>query len=203
MARLSDISAVFYRMDEDAYEQVGASPAWASFFAANAESDGGADPIFALPAYDEYRHFFNTVLTPGMPGAVLPVESLYKQWGGTRDAHTGSINGTGFYLGASARHVASLFDQLSIDIPEEFSATPDHLVLLVELYEFLRAHAAGADVDAFARDHFDWLPDFREALLERIGREEDDGLVNTGAFFAQVVSFIEGSVGEGCARLTA
>lgn len=105
-----------------------------------------------------------TVLEGGMPLAALPVESLYKPWNG----RTGSPKG--MYLGPSATQMTALFRALDLELPQEFSAMPDHLSLLLEtLSVFLDAHNV-SEAAEFARAHLDWLADYRGALEDRQAR---------------------------------
>lgn len=71
------------------------------------------------------------VLTPGMPLAAMPVESLYKPWTSLPGSQFGGARG--LYLGDAARHVQALYEALKVEIPKRFAAMPDHLSLLCEL----------------------------------------------------------------------
>ena len=66
------------------------------------------------------------VLTPGMPLAAMPVESLYKPWTSLPGSQFGGARG--LYLGDAARHVQALYEALKVEIPKRFAAMPDHLV---------------------------------------------------------------------------
>ena len=105
-----------------------------------------------------------TVLEGGMPLAALPVESLYKPW----DGRAGSPKG--MYLGPSAAKMTALFGALDLELPQEFSAMPDHLSLLLEtLSVFLDARNV-PEAAEFARAHLDWLADYQVALEDRAAR---------------------------------
>ena len=71
------------------------------------------------------------MLTPGMPLAAMPVESLYKPWTSLPGSQFGGARG--LYLGDAARHVQALYEALKVEIPKRFAAMPDHLSLLCEL----------------------------------------------------------------------
>ncbi|MBQ9068491.1 MAG: molecular chaperone TorD family protein [Eggerthellaceae bacterium] len=139
------------------------------------------------PSYDEYRHFFNRVLTPGIPGSLPPVESLFEDWGGHR---AGLQHGQGFYLGRSAQHVQEVCDSLEIEVPEAYKAVPDHLLLLLELNEFLCDHAPADQAHLFAEEHFGWLSDYLDALGARMENEDDEALASAASFYCNFVDLV-------------
>lgn len=173
------------RSSEPEYADALSAQNWDSFIA---YAPGQVRALLAqtLP-YSDYRHFFNQVLTPGMPAALPPVESLYKDWGGHK---AGLQYGQGFYLGESARAVQGLFDSLEMSVPAEYSATPDHLLLLLELYGFLYEHAGHSEAQVFAASHFDWLDTYRSLLAKRIASEDDESLVKAGVFYQGLIDYI-------------
>ena len=105
------------------------------------------------------------VLTPAMPLAALPVESLYKPWTSAPGSQFGGARG--LYLGDPARHVQALYDALEVEVPERFAAMPDHLSLLVELLSLYVEAGNTEAAQQFARDHFDWLDAYDDALAKR------------------------------------
>lgn len=105
------------------------------------------------------------VLTPAMPLAALPVESLYKPWTSAPGSQFGGARG--LYLGDPARHVQALYDALQVEVPERFAAMPDHLSLLVELLSLYVEAGNAETAQQFARDHFDWLDAYDDALAKR------------------------------------
>ena len=181
--QLALFSALFVRTDEATYAQLTAPDSWAALAA--------RDSALALgqpPSFDAYRHFMNTMLTPGVPGALPPVESLYKDWGGHR---AGLQHGQGYYLGDAAQHVRAVCEGLKIQVPDAFQAMPDHLVLLLELFEYLRVHAPAQDAADFAAHHFDWLGTYRDVLADRAGQRDDAALEEAAASYGQVLACIE------------
>ncbi len=119
------------------------------------------------------------VLTPGMPLAALPVESLYKPWASARDAELGGARG--LYLGDAALHAKALYQALDVQVPKAFAAMPDHLALLLELLAlYVRADNREAAAQ-LARDHFDWLDAYDEELANRQDRAADAPLFSAEA----------------------
>ncbi len=178
------LSVLFARTSEEDYAS--AIHAYGEDAACNAPwGDGGR---LQAPSFEEYRHFFNQVLTPGVPGSLPPVESLYRDWGGHR---AGLQHGQGFYLGPSAAHVRQVCEQLDISIPTEFDAMPDHLIILIELNEFLCEHAPVEQTRAFADEHFSWLPVYRGALASRMAERNDDQLAVACTYYDAVLGFLE------------
>ncbi len=186
---LTVIRTYFSRCSEADYVEALSPELWSSFVSAAPAYVRAALAEF-LP-YESYRHFFNVVLTPGMPHALPPVESLYKDWGGRQ---AGLQHGQGFYLGDSAREVTRLCAALEIDIPEEYAAIPDHLVLLLELFVFLRTNASAEETRAFAASHFDWLGTYRNLLAKRVAADDGEGLKEAGMFYQHLVDYIESMV---------
>ena len=189
--QLAMYSAFFARLGEAEDSCAVAPDAWARFCAA--AKGAGALENAAPPAYEDYRHFFNCILTPGYPGALVPVESLYKSRQGSGAVSDGAL---GCYLSDSARHMRAVCANLGVEIPDEFAAVPDHLVLLLELNEFLRDHAPAQDARSFARSHFDWLEHYRKALGARLRNEDDAALVRMGAFYDALLGSLERFVFE-------
>lgn len=105
------------------------------------------------------------VLTPAMPLAAVPVESLYKPWTSAPGSQFGAARG--LYLGDPARHVQALYEALQVEVPERFAAMPDHLSLLAELLSLYVETGNEVAARQFARDHFDWLDAYDAALAKR------------------------------------
>ena len=108
------------------------------------------------------------VLTPGMPLAAMPVESLYKPWTSLPGSQFGGARG--LYLGDAARHVQALYEALKVEIPKRFAAMPDHLSLLCELLALYMEAGNKEAARLLAQDHFDWLDAYDAALDERAER---------------------------------
>ncbi len=107
------------------------------------------------------------ILTPGMPLAALPVESLYKPWSAMS---TELAAAKGLYMGDPAHHLLHVYAECGIEVPPAFSATPDHLALIVELAALL-AEAGNAEGAAqVVADHLDWLATYDAELAERAAK---------------------------------
>jgi len=198
---LEVFSILYGRAAEDGYRQVTAADRWSDLLTACGTVAGSPvdDALATPPSPAHYRSFCNAILTPGIPGSVLPVESLYKPWSTIVDGGIGS--NTGYYLGDHALHIIALCENLQIGIPERFSATPDHLSLLLELLAFLEENARPADVRGFITDHLDWLGIYADALDQRAAVEDDAALAASIRFFTQLTGLlamvIEGKMREG------
>ncbi|MBB5173617.1 molecular chaperone TorD family protein [Texcoconibacillus texcoconensis] len=99
-----------------------------------------------------YRSYF---ILPG-PQRVVPAESIYKQWTVRNSAFALS---KGFLMGDSAEHMNNIFKELDIEIPEEFSFMPDHLILQLELLSLLEENGNEEFVNEFIKEHLDWTED--------------------------------------------
>lgn len=189
---LTAFEVLYIRSNDDEYQALTDDAAWSDFIAtcrALAPSAPQIDAIAAPLPLDRYRAFCNAILTPGIPGSVLPVESIYKPWS---EIISGGIGqNTGYYLGDHAQHIIALCDQLHIAIPQEFSATPDHLALLLELFAFMRANAPAQAWNEFSENHLDWLPTYEEALAEREALEPDQALAQSIRFYEQLTGLLE------------
>lgn len=184
--------ALFDRTDREEYDSLTAPSAWAAFVADLEAAGAPHDATSALaapPTFEAYSSYANTVLTPGIPGSVLPVESLYKPWSEVPGNAIGRA--TGFYLGDHARHVQALYESLGIEIPPSYAAMPDHLSLLLELWMLLIENGRGGDASTFARDHLDWLDAYAHALEERESLEENETLASTIRFFVNLTDVLD------------
>lgn len=174
LAALAHAAALFTRLDEAEYRAFTEGDEWRAV----ARALNLPEP--PLPSA-LYRHFANNALTAGMPLAALPVESLYRPWSELEGAQGG--NRQGLYRSDSALHIEALCKRLDLTIPPAFRAMPDHLALLTELLAFLDKFAPAPDARAFARDHFSWLPAYRDALRERGARTDDGNLITAFKFY--------------------
>lgn len=165
---LSFAAPLFSRLSDDAYEAAVADDAWAAF---ELEAAGlfrdEAKRVRLLSALEPldpgaYAAFRNEVLVAGMPFSVLPVESLYKRWSEREGNAFGAARG--LYLGDSARHMMALYQELELEVPQEFASMPDHLSLELEVLALFLEAGNHAAARTFAAEHLDWLADYDEAL---------------------------------------
>lgn len=118
-----------------------------------------------LSDFKEFKRMYNrTFVGTGKPFAT-PVESVYKVWSTNPSLQSSPISRSkGYFNGDSAMHIRYLFEELNIEIPEEYKMMPDHLTLLLEFLAFL----IGSDYEIYAKqfiqDHLDWLGDFYNKL---------------------------------------
>ncbi len=118
-------------------------------------------------------HILRTMLfLPGVAFAALPVESLYKP----RQMPDGTCVSHGMYGGPSARHIEYLCQELGFDIPREFSATPDHMAILLELVSVFAQASNEKMLTCFIEDHFDWLETYQETLKSRIAQAHESSV---------------------------
>lgn len=116
--------------------------------------------------YEQFQMLFATTISEGEKKAVLPVESLYKEW--TQD-HTCTLpfaKSKGYLQGDSALHIRHLLNEFQIEIPPEYAGMPDHLSILLELLAYFIEHAPAEFTTQFIVDHFDWLAEFEQKLSE-------------------------------------
>lgn len=102
------------------------------------------------------------ICTPGLPWAVIPVESFYGKWSAEKGGEfCGSRH---LYLGDSAHYVAAVCKQAGITIPEEFQAMPDHLSVQLETISILLEAGNEEGARNFVSGRFGWIEDYRSQL---------------------------------------
>ncbi len=121
--------------------------------------------LFVPPSYDELVDFSNRRFAGGVPGAAVPVESLYVVW--TEDPSRGAFAGrTGLYMSDAALYMRDLLKSFELQAPEEFAATPDHLSLELEMLSFLLDAGQVESAREFLIERFAWLTIYRPKLVE-------------------------------------
>lgn len=120
---------------------------------------------------------------PSMP-FYPPIESLYKVWTDDPTANSAIANKTGYLLGDPAIHMAYLYHQYNLEVPEQYKNMPDHLGLQVEFLTFLMDHCTSKQLELFIDDHFDWLLTFKNKLK----------LVKGSEFYIWVTSQLEQTI---------
>ena len=192
--QLQTLRAMFLRCDESAYAQYCSTDAWADVLVLLPPSYESARLYHPL-AYSDYRHFFNHVLEPGMPEALVPVESLYKDW------HSGKQQGSaqfGYYLGPSAKHCSYVCEQLGLEIPQDFAAMPDHLALLLEIVSYLSRELGPEQAAVFAASHFDWLDAYRSDINSRAQLSTDPVIAQACLFYSDCMVLVQQFVEQCC-----
>ena len=108
----------------------------------------------------EYDRLFN----PYRGKVVSLVESTYKPW--TKDKGCGMVfaASTGLVMGDPAVHLLDVYREVSLEVPDAFRSTPDHLILELEFLAFLYCDGTPEQSRRFIDDHLDWIPDLREEM---------------------------------------
>ncbi len=92
------------------------------------------------------------------------VESTYKFWTRDHGCVLAFAGEKGLLMGDAALHMREMFHQFSLEVPEEFRSTPDHLILELEFLSLLYHSATKEQVQRFIKDHLDWIPDLKERV---------------------------------------
>ena len=94
------------------------------------------------------------------------MESLYTDWNTPDNVNPLIGKQKGLYLGASARYMRALIEQLGLEVPAEYADCPDHLALELDLVAVLLRSGMDAEARQFVAERFDWLTDYRLKLLK-------------------------------------
>lgn len=115
--------------------------------------------------FEQMKSLYSSSLTSVRKDAALPIESIYKQWTSDQTCQMPFARSTGYLLGDSALHIRFILKEFQMEIPNEYSQTPDHLAVLLELLAYFIENSPDEFVLQFINDHFDWLDDFAEKLV--------------------------------------
>lgn len=129
-------------------------------------SAGEVDALYCPPTFAEKRSFSAQHFTGGLPESALPVESLYTAWERPGATDTMFGNAKNMYLGQSARYMNSLCKQMGLEVPSEFSASPDHLALELDVVAVLVRSGMVSEARTFLAERFEWLTAFRMKLIK-------------------------------------
>ncbi len=193
-AVFSVLSKCFGSVEKDEWKQMTRSAAWAEFmdgvrrllqddtrFGKQATpiermhvrapmqeflSANEVDELFCPPLFDEKLGFAARHFTGGLPQSAIPVESLYTDWNTPDNVNPLIGKQKGLYLGASARYMRALIEQLGLEVPAEYADCPDHLALELDLVAVLLRSGMDAEARQFVAERFDWLTDYRLKLLK-------------------------------------
>ncbi len=108
----------------------------------------------------EYRRLFS-----GPGPCVSLIESSYKPWTNDPECRVSFAREKDLLMGDSALHMAALFRSAGLDLPGEFGACPDHLVLELEFLGVLYRAATDREVKLFLDGHLDWISELKEKLM--------------------------------------
>ena len=92
------------------------------------------------------------------------VESTYKPWTGDGSCALALAGDKGLLMGDAALHMREIYRHLSLEVPEEFRSTPDHLLLELEFLSLLYHSATPEQIQGFIEDHLDWVLDLKERV---------------------------------------
>ena len=116
--------------------------------------------------FRELRKEYHRLFLDPQGASISLAESFYKPWTQDPLCHLPFGREKGFLLGDSALHMQALFENLGLEVPEEFRACPDHLALEMEFLSLLYRWSADRAIKRFIEDHLDWLPQLKEKLSE-------------------------------------
>jgi len=120
-------------------------------------------------------------LFAGLPGPNISlVESTYKPWTADGSCGLAFAGDKGLLMGDAALHMREIYRRGSLEVPEEFRSTPDHLLLELEFLSLLYQSAMREQIQGFIEEHLDWVPDLKERL------ERDDA----HPFYQSVIELI-------------
>lgn len=111
------------------------------------------------------RSYYPLFVVP--PDFVMPVESVFKEWGGENGFLAGAQD---MFMGPPAVDMRRRYRArgLVLDVPRALKDFPDHLALLLEYGGLLCEAEDGAELQDFVREHFDdWIETFHDQVLER------------------------------------
>lgn len=147
-----------------------------------------------IPGFQElsqsYREYFG-LYAP----RVSLIESVYRQWSLDPEVDPVMANSRGFLMSDHALHVAALYQEAGLSIPEEFQGMPDHLVLELEFMAMLVENNHPGQKD-FLVDHLTFIEQVvkksREENLQGVYREVVEFL---GKFYQEEKSLLLGKKG--------
>lgn len=108
----------------------------------------------------ELNKLYTIHFSGGLKSSVLPIESVYKPWTQDRSCALPFAKSKGYLLGDSAYHMFYLLESFQIELPEEYSNTPDHLVILLDFLSVLYKYSTTSFIEDYLIHHFDWLRDY-------------------------------------------
>lgn len=117
------------------------------------------------------RDYYPLFMMP--PHHMLPVESVYKDWGGEGGFLAGMRD---MIMGPPAVDMFRRFQERDIAIPETFTHYPDHMALLLEYAGLLCSEGDNKELVGFVASHLDgWVEEF----AEQVKRRSENGFYHT------------------------
>lgn len=141
---------------EDYVQAWGGEPALLSEFAIKS-----SPATFLNNLKNEYRRLFSAL----RGGRLSLVESTFRPWTSNADFTPSFSRANRPAQGDCALHLSAIFRQLSLDIPDKYRGTPDHLVIELEFLSSLYQVATDEQIRKFIDNQMDWIPVVREEFL--------------------------------------
>lgn len=110
---------------------------------------------------DEYYALFKGPIPP----YVVPVESVYRIWADTSMAGA-HAKGKDMIMGDPAIEMLKRYKADGIEIPDAFSAYPDHVALLLEYGGLLLERGNAGAYAEFLRKRLSWFSDLRQDIFD-------------------------------------
>jgi TorA maturation chaperone TorD len=110
----------------------------------------------------EYHRLFGPY--PYRGKTISLVESTYKPWAADTTCGMVFAASAGLVMGDPAVHLLDVYREASLEVPEAFRSTPDHLILEIEFLALLYRDGTSEQIARFITDHLDWIPNLREEL---------------------------------------
>jgi TorA maturation chaperone TorD len=124
-----------------------------------------ADGLAAL-SLSQLAHWWREGIAP-VTGKCNPVESLYKQWTQDKTCQMPFAREKGWLGSDWACHMRELLAGFQVELPDQFTACPDHLILELELMAILAEHGSKTQQRQFLSTHLDWLGDLSQKGIEQ------------------------------------
>lgn len=108
-------------------------------------------------------------------GTCKPIESLYKQWTLDESCQLPLAKQKGWLGSDWAWHMKQLLEDFGLELPQQFTSYPDHLILQLELMAILIEHGHMAVQEQFMHQHLDWLEElWQNSKEQKISRFYSD-----------------------------
>jgi TorA maturation chaperone TorD len=115
--------------------------------------------------YFELQGAYDRLFSGREEKSVSLVESPYKLWTQDQECRLSFAREKGLLRGDSALHMATIFRDSGVEVPQRFGACPDHLVLELEFLAALYVEATDRHVRQFMQDHLDWIPQLKKEMM--------------------------------------
>jgi len=143
-------------------------------FLTDAMKSWGGDPALLIglqtnaspqDLYVELQGEYGRLFSGREEKSVSLIESPYKPWTQDGECRLSFAREKGLLRGDSALHMAAIFRDSGMEVPQRFGACPDHLVLQLEFLSALYAEATDPQVRQFIQNHLDWIPQLKKEMM--------------------------------------